>query len=69
MSRRTIGAGLTFLVLALLVLSPAARAADPPHPTVRVFAAASLADAFAEIGKAFEHMEANKHLGKIVVTM
>ena len=24
---------------------------------------------FAEIGKAFEHMEANKHLGKIVVTM
>ena len=25
--------------------------------------------AFAEIGKAFEHMEANKHLGKIVVTL
>jgi NADPH2:quinone reductase len=25
--------------------------------------------AFADIGKAFEHMEANKHLGKIVVTM
>ena len=24
---------------------------------------------FAEIGKAFEHMEANKHLGKIVVTL
>ena len=24
--------------------------------------------AFADIGKAFEHMEANKHLGKIVVT-
>ena len=24
---------------------------------------------FADIGKAFEHMEANKHLGKIVVTM
>jgi NADPH2:quinone reductase len=24
---------------------------------------------FAEIGKAFEHMEANRHLGKIVVTM
>jgi NADPH2:quinone reductase len=23
---------------------------------------------FAEIGKAFEHMEANRHLGKIVVT-
>jgi len=22
-----------------------------------------------EIGKAFEHMEANKHLGKIVVTL
>ena len=25
--------------------------------------------AFADIGKAFEHMEANKHLGKIVVTL
>ena len=25
--------------------------------------------AFDEIGKAFEHMEANKHLGKIVVTL
>ncbi|TAI59723.1 zinc-binding dehydrogenase, partial [Bradyrhizobium sp. Leo170] len=24
---------------------------------------------FDEIGKAFEHMEANKHLGKIVVTL
>ena len=24
---------------------------------------------FAEIGKAFDHMEANKHLGKIVVTL
>ena len=24
---------------------------------------------FAEIGTAFEHMEANKHLGKIVVTL
>src|SRR4029079_551063 len=24
---------------------------------------------FAEIGKAFEHMEANRHLGKIVVTL
>ena len=24
---------------------------------------------FADIGKAFEHMEANKHLGKIVVTL
>ena len=24
---------------------------------------------FAEIGKAFEHMEANKHLGKIVVAL
>ena len=24
---------------------------------------------FADIGKAFEHMEANKHLGKIVVTI
>jgi NADPH:quinone reductase-like Zn-dependent oxidoreductase len=24
---------------------------------------------FAEIGAAFAHMEANKHLGKIVVTM
>ena len=24
---------------------------------------------FAEIGRAFEHMEANKHLGKIVVTL
>ena len=24
---------------------------------------------FADIGKAFEHMEANKHLGKIVVTV
>ena len=24
---------------------------------------------FAEIGAAFEHMEANKHLGKIVVTL
>ena len=25
--------------------------------------------AFDDIGKAFEHMEANKHLGKIVVTL
>jgi len=25
--------------------------------------------AFADIDKAFEHMEANKHLGKIVVTL
>jgi len=25
--------------------------------------------AFEDIGKAFEHMEANKHLGKIVVTL
>ncbi|MGF6309591.1 NADPH:quinone reductase-like Zn-dependent oxidoreductase [Bradyrhizobium sp. i1.8.4] len=24
---------------------------------------------FADIGKAFAHMEANKHLGKIVVTL
>ena len=24
---------------------------------------------FADIGKAFDHMEANKHLGKIVVTL
>ena len=24
---------------------------------------------FAEIGAAFDHMEANKHLGKIVVTL
>jgi len=24
---------------------------------------------FDDIGKAFEHMEANKHLGKIVVTL
>jgi NADPH:quinone reductase-like Zn-dependent oxidoreductase len=24
---------------------------------------------FEDIGKAFEHMEANKHLGKIVVTL
>jgi NADPH2:quinone reductase len=24
---------------------------------------------FAEIGKAFAHMEGNKHLGKIVVTL
>jgi len=24
---------------------------------------------FADIGRAFEHMEANKHLGKIVVTL
>jgi NADPH2:quinone reductase len=24
---------------------------------------------FADIGKAFQHMEANKHLGKIVVTL
>jgi NADPH2:quinone reductase len=25
--------------------------------------------AFDDIGKAFEHMEANRHLGKIVVTL
>jgi NADPH2:quinone reductase len=31
-------------------------------PIDRVFA-------FDDIGKAFEHMEANKHLGKIVVTV
>jgi NADPH:quinone reductase-like Zn-dependent oxidoreductase len=31
-------------------------------PIDRVFA-------FDDIGKAFEHMEANKHLGKIVVTL
>jgi len=31
-------------------------------PIDRVFA-------FDDIGKAFEHMEANRHLGKIVVTL
>jgi molybdate transport system substrate-binding protein len=54
MNRRTIGAGLAFLVLALLALPHAARASEPPHTTLRVFAAASLADAFAEIGRTFE---------------
>ncbi len=38
--------------------------APPPchFPIDRVFA-------FDDIGKAFEHMDANKHLGKIVVTL
>src|ERR1700712_5039729 len=41
---------------------PAVESRDLKLPIDKVFA-------FADIGKAFDHMEANKHLGKIVVTM
>ena len=40
---------------------PAVESRELKLPIDKVFA-------FADIGKAFEHMEANKHLGKIVVT-
>jgi NADPH:quinone reductase len=41
---------------------PAVEARKLQLPTDKVFA-------FEDIGKAFEHMEANRHLGKIVVTL
>src|SRR5262249_56590653 len=37
-----------------IILVPAARAAKPPGPTLNVFAAASLADAFGDLAAAFE---------------
>ncbi|MGL3214752.1 zinc-binding dehydrogenase [Bradyrhizobium sp. BR 1433] len=43
-------------------ISPAIGARKPQRPIDQVYK-------FADIGKAFEHTEANNHLGKIVVTL
>lgn len=54
MNRRVPRAGLAILLLALLASAAPLRAAGTGPSDLHVFAAASLADAFAEIGRVFE---------------